>query len=310
MNELLSSAVLLALLAVVLDRLFGEPRRGHPLVAFGALASGLEARLNCGGNTARLLRGALAYSVAVLPPVLLLWAVSTQLQTYLPWLSAVLDVAVLYFAIGWQSMREHIHPVVTALAAADLPGARRALSYIVSRDTSALDEQQVLVAGLETTLENSSDALFASLFWFAVLGPAAVLLHRLSNTLDAMWGYRNARYNYFGRVAARCDDVLNFVPAQLTALSFAVLRGSRHAVQCWFTQGWRWKSINAGSVMASGAAALGLSLGGAASYHGQSQSRSSLGRGRLPRFDDVASALRLVDAVSLLWLLCWALVVL
>ncbi len=303
MNELLTSTAFVVLLAIALDRVLGEPRRLHPLVAFGRLAAALERQLNRGSAVAQLLLGALAYGLAVLPALVVLLCLSAMLAEQSLWLSRLLDVLVLYLAIGWQSMREHVLPIVDALAAGDLDTARRALSYIVSRDTASLDESQLLTAAVETTLENSSDALLASLFWFAVAGPVAVLAHRLSNTLDAMWGYRNTRFNYFGRVAARSDDLLNFIPAQLTALSFALLRASPRALRCLMTQGWRWKSVNAGAVMASGAAALGLKLGGEACYHGQHQRRATLGEGRSPRSADLARALHLVDGVSLLWLL-------
>ena len=303
MTELTIPTAVLALLALLADRVFGEPRRCHPLVGFGRFAHYLEARLNQGIGSLKFWAGALAYTVAVLPPVLMLYGISVVLSEFSPLLEALLSVVILYLAVGWQSMREHVQPILTALEQRDLPGARQALSYIVSRDTAELNDAQVLSASIETTLENSSDALFASLFWFAVAGPCGVLVHRLSNTLDAMWGYRNARFNLFGRVAARCDDVLNFIPAQLTALSFALVSFSASAIRCLVFQGWRWKSINAGAVMASGAAALGITVGGAASYHGQQQQRATLGAGRLPQPGDVRRSVRLVDTVCAVWLL-------
>lgn len=293
---------MVALLALIIDRRFGELRRGHPLVIFGKFAHWLEHKLNSGGRGA-LWRGGLAYLCAVLPALLLLWLLQGLAAQQSLLLGSLLEVAVLYFAIGWQSMREHVLPIARALAEGDLSSARQALSYIVSRDTDDLDAKQVLSATLETTLENSSDALFASLFWFAVAGPVGVLLHRLSNTLDAMWGYRSPRFILFGRVAARCDDLLNFIPAQLTACSFALVSGSWSALRCATSQGWRWKSINAGAVMAGGAGALGLILGGGASYQGQIQSRPRLGCGRAATSADVPRALALVERVCGLWLL-------
>jgi adenosylcobinamide-phosphate synthase len=129
------------------------------------------------------------------------------------------------------------------------------------------------------------------------------VLFRLANTLDAMWGYRNARFNLFGRVAARVDDVLNYVPARLTALSYVLLaqRGRLRAWRCWRAQAPAWSSPNAGPVMASGAGALGVRLGGAAVYDGVTEQRPPLGNGPDACADDILRAWRLVWRTTLLW---------
>jgi len=125
----------------------------------------------------------------------------------------------------------------------------------------------------------------------------------LSNTLDAMWGYRNARYNYFGWAAARLDDVLNFIPARLTALSYALLGHTRSALHCWRQQAAAWESPNAGPVMAAGAGALRVRLGGAAIYHGESEQRPLLGCGMAAGAADIARAVRLVRNTLYAWLI-------
>jgi adenosylcobinamide-phosphate synthase len=133
-------------------------------------------------------------------------------------------------------------------------------------------------------------------------GAPGCMLYRLSNTLDAMWGYRNQRYHDFGWAAARLDDLLNYIPARLTALSYAYLGDTRKALLCWRTQAKAWKSPNAGPVMASGAGALGICLGGAACYGGNWQHRPQLGQGRLPEAGDIYRTLGLVRGAVGLWL--------
>ncbi|MDP3038050.1 MAG: regulatory signaling modulator protein AmpE, partial [Rhodocyclaceae bacterium] len=157
-------------------------------------------------------------------------------------------------------------------------------------------------AAVESVLENGNDAVFGALFWFFVAGGAGALLFRLANTLDAMWGYRDARRVYFGWAAARIDDVLNFVPARLTALTYALLGRTRDALACWRTQAPRWSSPNAGPVMAAGAGALKVGLGGTARYHGASEERPRLGSGAAPTFVDIGRAVTLVERGQWLWL--------
>ena len=301
LNQLLLIS-LVWLAAFGFDRLLGEVTRWHPLVGFGRLAVRVEKRFNS-QNTAfsQRMAGLCCWLLLVVPPVLIVIFIDFLLFQYSIAFSAIWHIAVLYWAVGWRSMCDHIRPVAAALANGDLVKARLRISYLVSRDTQDLDADQVLAAGLETTLENSSDALFSSLFWYAVAGPGGVVLQRLANTLDAMWGYRNPRYRYFGWWAARSDDVCNFVPAQLTALGFSLLSFSAQPWICWVKQGWFWKSINAGSVMASGAAALGLRLGGAASYHGAVSNRPLLGLGRAPEVGDLERSIQLVNYQLAAW---------
>lgn len=283
--------------ALLLDRLLGEPRRFHPLVGFGNTANLLEKTLNVGSS--RLLRGLLGWLLLVLPlPLALFWLLA---QLPAP-AAAALSVAVLYFTLGRQSLLEHTRPIGTALLAGDLPQARALASRIVSRDLRHADEAAVTRAAAESLLENGHDAVFGALFWFAVGGAPAALAFRLANTLDAMWGYRNARFERFGKVAARADDVLGFVPARLTALAYALAGHTRLALRCWRTQAPQWDSPNAGPVMAAGAGALGVALGGAARYHGELHERPQLGEGPAPIAADIWRALALVRQGVLLWL--------
>ncbi|MDN4061631.1 CobD/CbiB family cobalamin biosynthesis protein [Massilia sp. YIM B02769] len=296
LSGLSASALALLLVAgVALDLVLGEARRWHPLVGFGRLANALEARLN--RSRWRLARGALAWVLAVLPLTLLAW-----------WLTAYASLLVhallLYLALGLRSLREHTMPIFAALRAGELAEARRLTGRIVSRDTADADPSDLAKAGAESLLENGNDAVFGTLFWFVVAGGPGALLFRLANTLDAMWGYRSERFNLFGRVAARIDDALNLVPARLTALSYVLLAprgGHLRAWRCWRTQAPAWSSPNAGPVMASGAGALGIALGGAARYDGVVEQRPPLGLGRAAAPEDIERAWRLVLHSTLLW---------
>ncbi|WP_028450691.1 adenosylcobinamide-phosphate synthase CbiB [Chitinibacter tainanensis] len=292
-------------LALVLEALWGEPRRWHPLVGFGRLAQWLEQRCNTGRMG--IARGGLCVLILVVIPAGVFAAglglLQTQAQT-MPlsashWASSVAAVLghgfLLWFALGARSLHEHVIAIWWPLQARDLPAARAALQRIVSRDCAALEHPAIARGAIESTLENGADAVFASLCWFILLGGPGALLHRLANTLDAMWGYRTPRLNQFGRVAARLDDVLNVIPARLTALSYALLGQTRLALHCWWRQAPEWDSPNAGPVMASGAGALGVALGGPAVYHGRLEERPILGAGRVPQAADVRRALWLVQ---------------
>jgi adenosylcobinamide-phosphate synthase len=284
---------LAALTAVLLDRLLGEVRRWHPLVGFGNLAGAIEQRL----NQRSLLAGAVAWLLAVAPWV----ALAYWLRPFAPF---VVDVVLLYFALGAQSLCEHATAITQPLQAGHLDEARQRVGWIVSRDTSALDESGVAKAGVESVLENGNDAIFGALFWFALLGGPGALFFRLANTLDAMWGYRTERFNLFGRPAARIDDALNWLPARLTAFTYALFGKTRTALSCWCAQAPGWDSPNAGPVMAAGAGSLGVALGGAAIYHGQEEIRPPLGEGAAPTAADLSRAIALVKNSLWFWLLC------
>ncbi len=292
---------LLCLGAALLDRLLGEPRRQHPLIGFGWLAQRVEALVYGPPElsaAARRERGSIAVILLLLP-----FTVAAGLLAWLPLIGLAVALGLLYLALGARSLTEHAEAVATALQAGDLALAREKVALMVSRDAADLDEEGISRATVESVLENGCDAIFGALFWFALAGAAGVVLYRLANTLDALWGYRTPRYLHFGWAAARLDDGLNWLPARLTALSYALV-GSQPALawRCWREQAPFWKSPNAGPVMAAGAGALGLALGGPARYHGQWQQRPPLGEGLAPCAEDIGRAVKLVQRALWLWL--------
>jgi adenosylcobinamide-phosphate synthase len=314
--------LMIVILAWGLDRLLGEPKRFHPLVGFGRWVNTVESRLFIGHRPA----GVLAWLVVMLPCWLVLWLdhwlsgawfshfsllgmvlgeqpFTAFFSDSLSWdpLAALLAILLVYLATGCRSLIEHAEAVAKPLFQGDLEQARTRLSYIVSRDVAELDERQISSAAVETVLENGCDAVFAAWFWFLVAGIPGIVLYRLSNTLDAMWGYKNDRYLRFGWAAARIDDVLNFVPARLTALVYCLAGNYARGRRCWKTQARDWKSPNAGPVMTAGAGSLSVLLGGGAVYHGQYEEKPHLGCGDEAGVADIARANALLKRSVYWW---------
>ena len=293
---------LVCAVSLLLDRVFGEPRI-HPLVWFGYCASVVEQKLN---NRRSRLRGAAALISLVGIPVGVTWIIQSMLED--PWFRGCFDVMILAFVIGWQSMKEHGRAVSGLLKEGDLVAARKNLSLIVSRNTAGMDENLVAGSAIESVLENGHDSVFASLFWYALLGPAGALLHRLVNTLDAMWGYPNERFLNFGFAAARLDDALGWIPARLTAICYALAGSFRTGITAWKRQAGSHKSPNAGLVMASGAGALEITIGGPVSYEGQLQHKPWLGEGDRAAALDIDRAIHLVNRALVIWIATYVLV--
>ena len=286
------------LLGLLIDHFVGEAKRWHPLVGFGNAASTLEKAVNPSSGTHGKLRGLICWALMVLIPVMAMSLLVSQLSGLA---LVVVNALVVYFVVGLKSLAEHGGNVAVPLLAGDLPAARQQIAMMVSRDTANLNEQQVASATCESVLENGSDAIFAALFWFCLLGAPGAILYRGANTLDAMWGYKTDRYGRFGWAAARIDDVLNWLPARLTALSYGLVGNFSSGLKCARQQGGLTDSPNAGYVMAAGAGALGISMGGAAIYHGEEHQRPVFGVGPVAEARDIDRAIALVQRTSVLW---------
>lgn len=192
------------LLAYGLEWWVGDPpNRWHPVAWFGRWATWCEAFLYASHRKA----GVAAWCLVLALPLVLLW-LGHGLSGWL------FDVLVLWLSLGWKSLFGHVRRV---LDAPTLQQARAALALIVSRDVRGMTREDTRRSAVESLAENASDAVIAPLFWFVAGGGLGVALYRMVNTLDAMWGYRNERYQYFGWLAAKSDDVMNWIPARITA---------------------------------------------------------------------------------------------
>lgn len=258
-------------LALAIDAALGWPARvqariGHPVTWIGALIAALEARLNRGGRWRRRGAGALTVAAVVAAAALPAWAV----QAALPGGAAglVLMAVIAWPLVAARSLHEHVAAVARPLAAGDLARARRAVAMIVGRDPERLDAGGVARAALESLAENASDGVVAPLFWGAVAGLPGIAAYKAINTMDSMIGHRSPRYEDFGKVAARLDDVANLVPARLTALALALAAGRRAgpALRVMARDARRHRSPNAGWPESAMAGALGVRLSGPRVY--------------------------------------------
>lgn len=291
----LFAAALLCIVAVVLDLWLGEPRRWHPLVTFGNLAASLEKSLNGVGHQKR--NGVIAVALLLVP----FWLLAALLAS-VPGFGWLFSLIGLYLCIGYKSLKEHVLAVRDALITQGVYAGRASVGRIVSRQTDEMSEADVTKAAMESALENGNDALFGALFWFALAGLPGVVVYRLANTLDAMWGYKNERFVQFGWAAARLDDVMNYLPARLTAISYALVGSWDTALYAARQQQGKSESPNAGLVMAAGAGALRVSLGGDAKYHGRIKHKPVLGEGREPKAEDITHAIGLIQRALMVWL--------
>ncbi len=287
------------LCALLLDFWLGEPRRAHPLVAFGRLSEWLETRWNrpSGSDLQRKILGVIAVT-----GLLGGFGLAANFIIAAPGFGVSFEILLLYLCLGGRSLGEHAEAIAAPLQQGDLEQARRATSYMVSRETSQMSAPDMSKAAVESVLENGNDALFATLFWYCIGGLPGAIIHRLSNTLDAMWGYRTERFTHFGWAAARLDDLLAWIPARLCAITYALLGSTRNALRCWRTQAAAYPGPNGGAVMAAGAGALGVQLGGSAIYHGKTKQRPLLGSGPDPQAKDIRRSVAMVQHGAWWWL--------
>jgi adenosylcobinamide-phosphate synthase len=220
-----------------------------------------------------------------------------------PAAQAIATAVATWAVLGGRSLAREASAMADLLERGDLPGARLRLSHLAGRDPSALDLVGLARASVESVAENTSDAVVAPLLWGAVAGLPGLVGYRAVNTLDAMIGHRTPRHERFGWAAARLDDVVNLVPARVTALLATVLApvvGGRPAVarRTWRRDAGPHPSPNAGPVEAAFAGALGIRLGGTNVYAGRVEHRGTLGDGPAADVHDLARAVRLALAVD------------
>ncbi|HXE94981.1 MAG TPA: adenosylcobinamide-phosphate synthase CbiB [Dongiaceae bacterium] len=274
-------------LALLLDLVVGDPRwLPHPVVAIGRLIAILDRGLRRDRLNERL-AGVLLLVAVVVSAAGTTWILLRALAALLPLAGWIATILISSTCLAARSLHKESARVASALLAGDLLEARRQLSFIVGRDTDHLEEPEIWRAVVETVAENSSDGIIAPLFWLTAGGPVLAMAYKAVSTLDSMVGYRNPRYLKLGWASARTDDLLNFIPARLTALLLVIaapLAGcsASGAARITLRDRLNHPSPNSGHPEAAAAGALGVRLGGAASYDGIPSWKEHIGDGLQP----------------------------
>lgn len=258
--------ILPLLIGFLLDSLLGDPRwLPHPIRFFGNSIAFFTRKLNSGKF--RRMKGSVVAVLLVASTFWGLWLLF-ELAKFHEYLFVGLASVGVFYGLANRSLITESHRVISALEKKGLEAGRKQLSYIVGRETKDLNGQQIRTAVLETLAENLSDGVIAPLFYYALGGVPAMLAYKMANTLDSMIGYKSERFRQFGWFAARFDDLLNFVPARITALIMVVITFSWRGVYFVFRYGHRHSSPNAGYPEAALAGILNCRFGGPNIYHG------------------------------------------
>lgn len=300
------------LIALVLDAGLGDFDRlffavPHPVVLIGRAITWSELRLNRTkrSNRDRLIRG------MILSLGLVTVAASTGLIVHIlarvNFLFLAVEIFLIYTLIAQRSLFDHVRAVAIALENGGRVAGRDSVSRIVGRDVQRLDEAGIARAAIESCAENFSDGVIAPLFWTALFGLPGLMVYKTVNTLDSMIGYRSSRYMYFGRFAARFDDVLNWLPARVSGLLLALAAGltrrgdARMAVLTMLRDARHHPSPNSGWPEAAMAGALGLALGGPRHYETGPSEETWIGQGRTEATPaDIRRALKLFVTACLI----------
>ncbi len=274
---------LIAIIAVLLDRIVGDPKSlPHPVMWIGKLISSFEKRCNKG--QARYIKGLITSSCVVIIVGVVVFTI-VQVSAMLSfWLWVIVEVVLITIAIAQKSLKQAAIVVYDALNNGDMNEARTKLGWIVGRDTAHLDEPEIVRGVVETVSENTSDGVTAPLFYALLFGATGAWVYKAINTLDSMIGYKNERYMDYGRFAAKLDDIANFVPSRITGLFIVLMTKNegpfslKERLRYWVRDAKKHPSPNSGYLEAATAYQLGIRLGGENVYGGVKSFRAYMGK--------------------------------
>ncbi|MDE6768727.1 MAG: adenosylcobinamide-phosphate synthase CbiB [Muribaculaceae bacterium] len=289
------------LIGWILDRLFGDPEHlPHPIVWFGKAISLFEHRYNK-GKYLKLKGGVVA--IILIVAVFVLTALTLRVISPIRWLELLVQSLMVFYCLAGTTLSREVRMTFEAVDRS-LECGRKQVGRIVGRDTSDLSAQEIRTAALETLAENLSDGVIAPLFWYVLLGVPGMLTYKMVNTLDSMIGYRTIRYREFGCVAARIDDIANYIPARITALLMILVSGRMDRLRFVCEYGPRHASPNSGYPEAALAGILDCRFGGPHDYFGERVAKPFIGRNHRDfSMDDAVRAIginRSVEVVGII----------
>ena len=298
--------------AFLLDTLIGDPRsKLHPVVLMGNLISLLEKFLYraTDSDLPKLVKGGVLVSIVIALSGVIGAAIEYEAKSLGSLTAEIfIEALVLSFMISPRSLAEAGREIHDLLVLGNIKEARRKVGWIVGRDTEHLNEPEIVRATVETIAENTVDGIISPLFFFLLGGLPFAVAYRAANTMDSMLGYKNEKYLYFGRVAARLDDVLNFIPARLTAMLFITAAGIlgldyMNALIMVPPHAKKHPSPNGGYAEAAVAGALNIRLGGFNSYFGRQTFRAFMGEAvEVLASNHIMLAIRMMYTATILFL--------
>lgn len=317
MTQIISSLIYIDFLAVIaafwLDWFLGEPDIPfHPVRIAGSMVSYCEKSLRRKGTIFEGVISAfitLAFTLSI-ACVSLFYAYRAGVFWYF-----TVSTLIIYFSVSVRSLAEHAENIQKGLKTSIIKG-RAELSKIVSRDTKDMEESKIITSAVESVSENYVDAVVSPLFYAALFGPLGAVFFKTVSTMDSMIGYKNERFLYYGRFAARLDDVLNYIPARLSIIpvviaSYICRLNTSHAISSFKRFRKCHASPNSAHAMSSFAGALDIQLGGAVSYFGQLTQKPYIGdRTKEPKPEDIAKSVRLMEVSSIVWIIICCLITL
>ena len=300
----------------ILDLIFGDPHSlPHPVRLIGRMISLLDRKMNsCRKRESTIRAEMIKGSFMVILILIMTGIVSVAFIiisfSLCPTAGICIESIMTYQILAARSLRDESMKVQHCLENGDIGNARKAVSMIVGRDTEILDKEGIIKAAVETVAENTSDGVIAPMLYLMIGGPTAGFLYKAVNTIDSMVGYKNEKYMYFGRPAAKLDDVLNYLPSRISALlviAVSFIGGreydGRRAAMIWKRDRMKHASPNSAQTEAAFAGALGIRLAGDASYFGHVVRKPYIGDAcRKIEIEDIARADRLMYTVSFI---CW-----